>query len=394
MLRASYTGQAEQRVESVVPFTYEPLTHPNNILIQMSINASPPMPFLFDTATFGPLWLARWVVEQMRLPVKQIFYSQDNLRSTSVVALEAADLLLAGGRTVRLSVSEAGLYDGDPTIPDEYPKQFRIAGILGASILAWSKVRFDWAKKQITVAIGEYSPPAKPLAVIPVHPSDIPADYRFSIEVKLPGCGTQRLMVDTSLGSPIMLFPDAGKRLKVNRVSPFPHTAYIEGRAYPVKRVLVDSIDIGSLKLNNVWVDVLSILTKSPISKDVTGLVGLPVLSKFVFTIEHQNLRMILEAWANSDKNIPVPGQTGIMDVQSAPEGAVVKQVAFGSPAYAVGVREGDIITQVDNTSLKGVPRNPALRLIGGWGGTTAKMEIVRNGKTMTMMLRRRGEFE
>ncbi len=59
------------------------------------------------------------------------------------------------------------------------------------------------------------------------------------------------------------------------------------------------------------------------------------------------------------------------------------------TPAHKVGILPGDIITKVDDISYTGEQLTEASNKIKGEVGTTVKLEILRNGKTLTFDVKR-----
>jgi serine protease Do len=66
------------------------------------------------------------------------------------------------------------------------------------------------------------------------------------------------------------------------------------------------------------------------------------------------------------------------------PEGALVANVEAGSPAEKAGLKAGDVITRYGDQPIVASGDLPAL--VGmGTPGTTAKLEVIRQGKPQTM---------
>ncbi|MUG73865.1 S41 family peptidase [Paenibacillus validus] len=74
--------------------------------------------------------------------------------------------------------------------------------------------------------------------------------------------------------------------------------------------------------------------------------------------------------------------------VSEQPDGIYIAQV-FEGPAQAAGIRIGDVIVGIDGQSAVGVPLNKATAKIMGEPGTEVKLQIVRDGATSELTVKR-----
>ncbi len=75
--------------------------------------------------------------------------------------------------------------------------------------------------------------------------------------------------------------------------------------------------------------------------------------------------------------------------VQPVDNGIEIEEVIQGSPAARAGLRHGDIITAVGAKSLKGMTVAAGSKLIRGDVGTAAKLTVLRDGKSRTVVITR-----
>jgi carboxyl-terminal processing protease len=75
--------------------------------------------------------------------------------------------------------------------------------------------------------------------------------------------------------------------------------------------------------------------------------------------------------------------------VQQKADQVVIVSILPGTPAEKAGVKAGDIITGVDGQSTKGWTADDAVNHIRGKAGTTVKLQVSRNGQTLTFDLTR-----
>jgi carboxyl-terminal processing protease len=77
------------------------------------------------------------------------------------------------------------------------------------------------------------------------------------------------------------------------------------------------------------------------------------------------------------------------LDVTQDPRGLRIAQVYDDSPASRAGLKQGDLITAVGRTSLKGKPSEFSTSLIKGKPGTQVTITVVRDGKPRRVTLMR-----
>jgi carboxyl-terminal processing protease len=75
--------------------------------------------------------------------------------------------------------------------------------------------------------------------------------------------------------------------------------------------------------------------------------------------------------------------------VQQKADQVVIVSILPGTPAEKAGVRAGDVITGVDGQSTKGWTADDAVNHIRGKAGTAVKLQVSRNGQTLTFDLTR-----
>jgi len=91
-------------------------------------------------------------------------------------------------------------------------------------------------------------------------------------------------------------------------------------------------------------------------------------------------------ARANKGANAPVPRSylgVSLRDPQTAGSGAVVAELAGGSPASTAGLRGGDLIVEFDGKPVRS-PNQLAEIVAGTPVGRTVKLKFVRNGQAQT----------
>ena len=75
--------------------------------------------------------------------------------------------------------------------------------------------------------------------------------------------------------------------------------------------------------------------------------------------------------------------------IQAHKQGALVADVNLKGPAFAAGIRMGDILTAADGQSLAGMEVSAISNLLRGEEGTSVAVEILREGETLSFTLTR-----
>ena len=75
--------------------------------------------------------------------------------------------------------------------------------------------------------------------------------------------------------------------------------------------------------------------------------------------------------------------------IQAHRQGALVTDVNLKGPAFAAGIRMGDILTAADGQALRGMDVSAISTLLRGEAGTAVTVEVLREGQALTFSLTR-----
>lgn len=384
-----------QKKEYEIPFTYDRTTTPS-LIVMAHIDGSEPMPFLVDTGFGGGLLLYRWAADRSGLVVSgsagqgrpgSIPLSEASVRTARLVGTDAANSLA-------LRMDRAAVAEAEPS-PDDFGG-IRVAGVIGAGLLARTTARFDFVRKVLTLRLpvspddkaGREAVPLEAGAVrVPLRRS--PDGYYAKVVVPTQNGGaagaeySADLIVD--MDSNFTALPAA----LLDRIQPAPTVTgqyrSFDGVLHLVNRVLLRKLSIGECTESDVAVS-------GVLPADRPHL-GLDVLARYRVTLDFAGGAMVLEPATDHRERRRPNGWTGIlMDRQKAGEYGVAV-VEPGSAASEAGVRPGDLIIAVDGRPLRALPPAAAKALLNGLEEATAVLTLERGGRALTLSCGRRSEF-
>jgi carboxyl-terminal processing protease len=96
-----------------------------------------------------------------------------------------------------------------------------------------------------------------------------------------------------------------------------------------------------------------------------------------------------LDADAFKDLQVSTQGEFGGLGIEVGMEDGLVKVVSpiEDTPAFKAGVKSGDLIFKLDDTPVKGMSLNDAVKKMRGKPKTTIKLSILRKGETKPLEL-------
>jgi len=97
-----------------------------------------------------------------------------------------------------------------------------------------------------------------------------------------------------------------------------------------------------------------------------------------------------LDADEYKELRIGTTGQFGGLGIQVSMDGGFVKVIApiDDTPAFKAGIEAGDLIIRLDETSVKGLSLNEAVKIMRGTPGTAIKLTIIREGKSKPIKIK------
>jgi len=370
---------------SVHPLVFDPPRVPLPV-IRVRINDSEPLLFVVDTAWGMAFTLNNWVGERLKLPTTEDAAALNNsvpLRGVRVDTIELA--ATQAGKNVRFQIGGGGAVPiGDlDFIREGIGTGERVAGVIGAPLLAQTTVRFDFAAKTMTLFWQPHAPvnsPGGALTLAPPGATTLPMragraeepDFRYVTLIPVPG-QSARLLIDT--GSTRTSLP-ASVTARLKPRAAYPTISMTVASLYLEERLLLEQFRLGERVERLVTVQSDS---AGDHGGPDTGLLGMDLLSRFRVTLDFRNNRLTLERPADYQRRVRVPGDAGI-GLRRIENGYFVESVEKDSAAARAGVRAGDRVLRVDGVDIAPFSQNVADHVLNGFAGAPATLLLERPG--------------
>jgi predicted aspartyl protease len=361
----------------IIPFQHDPLLQPH-IIVQIRVNGKGPFPVVYDTGANIPLTLDQSLVKELGLdPKDEGGTISPGDRAMRTARTETVQIDRDGGAiTIRgLSVGVADL-----SALQEIPLNGRVVGIIGAPLLDNFAVSLDFQRKAMTFYPGEWTAPKAGKAIsIPLKKRD----GMYYVTASMTGGLKAEMLLDT--GSDSTSIPSAvAKRLPPMRTSSQSYMD-LDGAVHTNPTYLIPEIKIGKVSFRNVTV------SSEPTGDFVT--LGLDILSQCRLTFDFPHAKLLLEPPDVVGTHVEQDGWIGA--ALAADGGAFrVDEVYPDSPAEEVGIKVGDRIISADGRLLAGLSLRQARMAMAAFAGTTAEIEVERDGTKRVFRVLRKSEFD
>jgi membrane-associated protease RseP (regulator of RpoE activity) len=365
----------------VVPFSYDPPAMPW-IVVQVSINDKPPMPFIVDTGFSVALVVDTEAAKKLDLhpTQKKITLEQGGI---TLVETPIQSAYLAGQEPndkAELALKIA--YQCDLRLFNNAYGGARIAGVIGGPVLSEVTTRIDFEASTLMLFTSAHPPLHIPgAATLPVRRRGL--DYRYNVTIAPKAGVSADLMLDTGSMGTVLPEAVAASLQPSDAISGWSATLYA---LYLGNTLLLPNLKVGEYIEPKVTVDT----TMTPSQ----AVMGLDLLSRFRVTLDFRNGFMTLERRADYARCLRMDGWTGIKLTQRQGH-YYADDVRNGSPAQKAGITTGDRIVRVDGRALDDLPDLVADRIQSGYAYTRAELLLERkDGKHLTVHCQRESAFE
>lgn len=322
-----------------VPFEW----HDGHIVIGVRINDSPPLRLAFDTGASATVLFETERTRGLRLQAERQIPIAG---SAGVDLVNDAKLSLDGIDVTRLTILHVPMRN-NPIFANDDEAYFD--GAVGGDLLHRFVTEIDYVNQLIRFSKGPVRVAEDPAwRVVPIDVSRrVPV-----ISVQLQGARARsesvRLLVDSGAPAYAYMNPDLTKRIAV------PASNYLtRGRSFngPYERV---TARLAAFSLGGFEFPGLVTHFDRTDFKDLgraVGLIGNGVLRNFDLIFDYRAGTMAMRRNAHFDANSKAD-RSGI-DLQPHRLGAIVRSVAPDSGAEKLGLKAGDVVTDIDGQGLR-----------------------------------------
>jgi len=396
---AAHGKPAEQVHTAQIPFDYNRVLMPY-IVVQVSINGQPPLPFVVDTGSGGALlFIEPWAAQKLGLPLLAVDKDQfvpgqgqktltstliktmkivgtDEDKSLNLTFNNAADTKKETPFQVVSVIGFVGdKYQGPPP-----------AGIIPSNLLSLPNMvwQIDFQRRLLilTQKMKDWKPVTGSV-VVPLHRH---SNYAYSLSVVLAADRSLQFLLDT--GSPVTSIQNSAA-LSIFGEQSAKEVGDNPNRMFLYDVMLLPRFQIGSLVEPNVtiWENSGEAVTSS------ANIIGMDFLSRFLVTLDLGENKMYLKR--RSDYALQAaPEATSEVRLEKRAGQYAAAWVAPGSPADLAGLHAGDLIKKADGQPLGALPFPAARNLLDGFEGTTAKLEVrTDRGKESALSFSRSKKF-
>ena len=353
---ASDVVRLDERLGYAVPFEYDPPKHPFAV-IQVSINKSKPLPFIFDTGTQSSLFLFPWAADTLHLPLDKTMPPKSDRGASRQLTADLVNVdiptILAGNVTYMTKA-----WVGPGAVLENYTTP-RIAGIIGQGIFDKLTVRFDFENKLVTFFAVQHPPLRLPAPATTLR-MEKPLSGYLRAYATLPGGKPMPFMLDT--GNTTSILPALGS-LKDTRLADGRNTSDDVSGHHTVNQVLSPRLELEGLSHPLVEFSI-----DPPIGQAVLGM---NVLSCYCVTIDARNGFLTLEPRRNAVSKLF--GTTDILLEEHQQQFFISQITREHAPSQ---LAPGDQLLSIDGNEVKGLTLVETYLLMNAYAGTRATLVV------------------
>ena len=315
----------------------------NFVLVQLRVNNSRPLCFLFSTASTSVIDTR--IAKELGLRVQGKEESTATGSSYEAGLISGVSLALPGVTTFNQTVA---------VLPLEFLSSIMgqpIAGLIGYDFISQFVIEVDYAKRKMNVyapATYRYSGTGEVLPIKFIDKSPFVA-VRITVEGREAVEGTVKLETGSSGVLVVQRsFAEAHQLLKSVKGFRLGNVGGAEGSMSRTLQGRVKNIQVGRFMINNPLVA----FSQAEADKDATdgdGQIGGEVLRRFRLILDYSRQRIILEP----NEHLAEPVEADMSGFELVAEGADLKtltinEVLANSPAAEAGLQEEDELTAIN----------------------------------------------
>ena len=264
-------------------FQYDP-PHIPYIIIRVSVNGRPPLPFMLDTGTNTPVIIDAEAAKRLGLEMSGIRGTANSGRVSFGDTSAVKSVLLRGLAAGRdIDFKGDGAVVADLASYKEHFLEINLAGIIGVNLLDRFTIRLDFSRKVLTLYVKRH-PPISIFGAATIPLVDREGKHRYFVRVSPTQGLSADLLLDT--GSDTTTLPLAVAN-QIRSVPRYGNGSYTIGTYHISQVLLLPKMQVGDFSLDNFSAG------SSP--DPGTSTLGLDLLSCFRVTLDFPHQMMLLE---------------------------------------------------------------------------------------------------
>ncbi len=357
----------------------------NLVLLQAKVNDSAPLWFIFDTGAESTV-IDTELAKTLRLKPNGKIVGNGAAGTAQAVRFKAVSM-----RLPNIEISNQTIY-GLPLDSFSSPLGKKISGVIGYDIIKEFVVEIDYASRKINLYQPESYQYSLAGEIFPLTFEENTPFVRASIALEGRAAIDGKFEIDSgSTGAILFNTPFVRKHQLLKSVSRTSETR-IGGVGGTAQVFLgrVKSIALGRFTLENAVARFSQGTRGDYASAKYNGLIGGEIFRRFKTIFDYSRKRMILEPNAQFSEpyEIDMSGMELLADGDDFST-VLVDDVKAKSPAAEARVRGGDIITAIDNRSVKEFTLEQ-IRQMFRQNGREYLLNLKRNGKVVQAKIKLR----
>lgn len=358
--------------------------HNNFIVVQVVINKSLPLKFIFDTGAEHTILSKNIIAAALNLKYDRPIKIIGSDLNKEIVAYVSTKVHLKVGEAIAPSQDMLILKDDYFKI-DEYVGQ-DIHGIIGADLFRNLVLKIDYRKNLITVRqTKNFKPPKGKWKEVPVtiekYKPYIIANAHYNDKIS-----KVKLLVDSGASLSLLLHTNTSEDLE------FPESLIKGSVGRGLGGILegflgrLNRLEFGDFYFNNIvanYQDISETMKIESISKR-NGILGGVLMSRFNIIIDYPKEKLYLWPHRKYNKNFKYD-KSGLELILSGNKlkTIIVYNILKNSPAYEAGIRKGDQIISVNYAHFNLLNLRGVYRKLTRKSGKKIRIKVKRKDKIL-----------
>lgn len=341
------------------------------IVVNVSINGKPPLPFVLDSGALNVLTpeaaKSLQVATEGDLSANGVGNSQVSAHLAHIRTYRVGSAELADQRFIILPLPRTFIDNG---------KQAPVAGLIGYELLRRFLVQIDYHRRELTIALPGKTGEADRGTRVQLLFNGRNCFVTASVD-SVPGY----FGIDTGDDGALTLF---GSFLSAH---PLPiQTPGIEGfqggvgGSASTLLTRVNSFSIGPFTVQRPLTELHSATGGAFASTRVAGNLGSQIFRNFIMTFDYEHRSLYLKRSPDFGYSMPY-NRSGIhLDMTEKGDISVTSVNEF-SPGASAGVQDHDQVIAINNRPVSGQPFSEIQELLSQPAGTRLNLDVLRNGE-------------